>query len=117
MRDDLATIAGVTTCKIGIESGLSPADYPMIRVVPQSATHAAALTRKKLMAYVFFGMAAAESDNGLEDVYEDLCSLEETIVDKLETSTKYAAQWTETIFDEDVLDDYKVMCAKFEVSA
>lgn len=117
MRDDLATIAGVATCRIGIESGLSPADYPMIRVVPQSATHAAALTRKKLTAYVFFGVATAESDGGLEDVYEDLCNLEAAIVDKLEMSTKYAAQWIETIFDEDILDDYKIMCAKFEVSA
>ena len=33
-RDALADIPGVVSCKIGIEKNLSPADYPMIRLVP-----------------------------------------------------------------------------------
>ena len=37
-RDALALIAGVASCKIGLEANISPADYPLIRVVPSRLT-------------------------------------------------------------------------------
>jgi hypothetical protein len=37
-RDAMALIAGVASCKIGLESNISPADYPLIRVVPSRLT-------------------------------------------------------------------------------
>ena len=34
VRNALAALPGVTTCKIGMEDNISPADYPLIRIVP-----------------------------------------------------------------------------------
>lgn len=36
IRDTLGQLPDVKTCRIGIESGLSPDDYPIIRLVPSS---------------------------------------------------------------------------------
>jgi len=32
IRDKLATVPGVKTCKIGLEANISPDDYPMVRL-------------------------------------------------------------------------------------
>ena len=37
-RDALAAIAGVASCKIGLEANISPASYPLIRLVPARIT-------------------------------------------------------------------------------
>ena len=34
LRAALAKLPGVRTCKIGLETNISPGDYPMIRIVP-----------------------------------------------------------------------------------
>ena len=34
VRDTLAAVEGVATCKVGREANMTPADYPMVRIVP-----------------------------------------------------------------------------------
>ena len=65
IKDALDGITGVTTCKIGLEQGISPADYPIIRIVPTRREHGAALPRTKVNVLIYFGAATAEADQGL----------------------------------------------------
>jgi hypothetical protein len=117
IKDALDGIASVSTCKIGIEADISPADYPIIRIVPQSASHASVLSRKKIVVYVYFGTTTAEADGGLEAVYEDLCDMEADIVEAMEKDSKFIGEWVETVTDEDAIEGYKVMYSKFNVTA
>jgi len=39
IRNKLATVPGVKTCKIGLEANILPEDYPMVRLVPSGAQY------------------------------------------------------------------------------
>jgi len=83
-RDALAAVAGVRTARIGMESTLSPADYPIVRLVP--STLSASLPRlgvRKVECLVYFGVAVHEFDGGLEALYSDLLVVERTLLAKL----------------------------------
>ena len=69
IRDSLAAITGVVTCKIGVEKGISPADYPMIRLVPVRFTPGKPYNNRTSETQVYFGADIANSE-GLENVYE-----------------------------------------------
>lgn len=119
LRDSLATIPGVASCKIGLEANISPADYPLIRLVPsrvepgQQAIHWQTVTRKAEVL-IYFGMDTTEADGGLEAVYTDLFALEASILAKLAPppSPCVRATYLETITDEDRLDTYKLMAVR-----
>lgn len=117
IKDALDGIAGVATCKIGLEQGISPADYPILRIVPTKREHGAALGRTKLRILVYFGAATAEADQGLEEVYEQLDTLEAALITALETpSEPFTAIWQGTTYDGDTLEGgYKVAAAEFTV--
>ena len=38
LRTALAAVAGVQTCRIGLEAGITPDDYPIVRIVPAELT-------------------------------------------------------------------------------
>lgn len=119
MKTALASVPGVQTCKIGIETGISPDDYPIIRIVPQRSEHGSSLTRTKLSVMIYFGAPLAESDaGGLEAVYESLCTMEEDIITALENSSNaFTAVWKDTVTDEDRLEQYKLFASRFDVVA
>ncbi len=111
MRDSLATIPGVASCKIGLESNISPADYPLIRIVP-SRINQDGMDTRNIDCMIYFGMAISESETGLEADYSALFGMEADINAKL---PKMGAMYRETIADEDRLDTYKVMAIRCEV--
>lgn len=113
LRDALGAIEGVCSCKIGVESNISPADYPLIRVVPSSLIPTPQYHRRLAEIYIYFGAAVSESE-GLEAVYAELFALEADII---ETIKAQGGKYLETRTDEDRLDTYKLMMIRCEVHA
>ena len=113
LRDSLADITGVNSCKIGIEKGISPADYPMIRIVPVRITPGKPYNRRSSETQIYFGANISESE-GLESVYQELLVLESEIIKTIKAN---GGKYIETITDEDRLDTYKLMVIRFEIEA
>lgn len=111
VRDLLATIPGVKSCAIGIERNISPADYPMIRIVPSRLTPGVPYNKRTAESLIYFGVPKANSE-GLENVYKALFCLEADILAKLKTID---CRYIETITDEDRLDTYKLMTIRAEI--
>ncbi len=112
-RNALAAIPGVASCKVGLEAGISPADYPLVRVVPSRLTGGKPYGRRTIDALVYFGVKRTATEaGGLEAVYGALFDLEREIRSALSI---LGARYVETITDEDRLDTYKLMAARFEL--
>ena len=107
----LALIPGVASCKIGLEANISPADYPMIRLVPTRLTPGRPYANRTSETQIYFGTPTANSE-GLEAVYTELFELEALILEELR---KLGARYIETITDEDRLDAYKLMAIRCEL--
>ena len=111
-RDALALIAGVASCKIGLEANISPADYPLIRVVPSRLTPGRPYGNRTIETLIYFGAQTAKSE-GLETVYGDLFDLESAIIAAVQG---LGGRYRETITDEDRLDAYKLMTIRCELT-
>ena len=113
LRDALATIPDVASCKIGLEQGITAADYPMIRLVPSRLTPGRPYNQRTAECLVYFGMDITAADaGGLEAVYAALFGLEGAILSVLKAG---GHRYLETITDEDRLDAYKLMTIRAEV--
>lgn len=112
-RNALALIAGVATCKIGIEPGIAPSDYPMIRLVPSRITPGKPYSKRSAECLIYFGAPISTSETGnLEAVYAGLFVLEESIIAVVKT---LGGRYIETITDEDRLDVYKLSVVRCEL--
>ncbi len=111
-----SNIPNIVTCKIGLEASLSPADYPIIRIVAgnsQGAEYKHTLHQVK----IYYGFNLSEFD-GLDIIYEKLYALEKEIRDALEPGLEpYFCKWVNTISDEDRIPEYKILCSSFEVKS
>lgn len=112
VRDALADIAGVASCKIGLEPNISPADYPLIRLVPSRLTPGKPYGNRTIETLIYFGTQTATSE-GLETVYENLFTLESAIIAAVQD---FGGRYRETITDEDRLDAYKLMTIRCELT-
>lgn len=112
LRDAMAAISGVSSCKIGIEPNIGPTDYPMIRIVPQRITPGKPYHGRTAETLIYFGAAIATSE-GLESVYEALFDLEAEILAVLRT---LGVRTLDTVTDEDRLDAYKLMVLRCEIT-
>jgi hypothetical protein len=121
LRDALATIPGIKTCKIGLEANITPDDYPIIRVVPSLARDGRALGRRDIDLLIYFGAPVqafddtpdAEGRTRMEKVYAELFEIEARVREQL---TRHGGLYRETITDEDRLDTYKLMAVRCEVT-
>jgi hypothetical protein len=113
LRNALAAVQGVQTCKIGLEANMTPADYPMVRIVPSRVTDGSVINRRSVECLVYFGRPIHEFDAGLEDLYRQLFDMEAALVDAAEGAA-YAV-YRETILDEDRIDGYKLMAIRLMV--
>jgi hypothetical protein len=118
-REVLANIPGVASCKVGIEQGITAADYPMIRLVPSRITPGRPYNNRTAETLIYFGMDVTPADKpegggpaGLEGVYLALFSLEAEILARLKAM---GHRYIETITDEDRLDTYKLMTIRAEL--
>jgi hypothetical protein len=110
-RDALGALAGVASCKIGIEANLGPADYPMIRLVPSRLTPGKPYSGRTIETLIYFGAQITLSE-GLETVYSGLFDIEALILDEVKA---LGGRYIETITDEDRLDAYKLMTIRAEL--
>jgi hypothetical protein len=97
LRDRLAAIAGVASCRIVLEENITPEDCPLIRVVPSRT---------------FDDERNANGRVRLEKLYAAVFDLESRIEQLLLAS---GALYRETILDEDRLETYKLMAIRCEV--
>lgn len=113
-RDALAAIPGVASCKVGLEAGISPADYPLVRVVPSRITAGKPYGGRTVDALIYFGVdRSVTQDGGLEAVYAALFDLEAQIRSAV---SALGGRYMETITDEDRLDTYKLMACRVELA-
>ena len=110
----LGQITDIKTAKLGLEKGISHADYPIIRVVPgllgpeqNSAGH------RQVELMIYFGEALTDSD-GLESIYRKQMAMERQIIEVME-SGPWAAVHKRTLLDQDRIESFKVFQAVFGV--
>jgi len=109
----LAVVNGEISCKIGLESNISPASYPMVRIVPVRITPGKPYGNRTAETYIYFGAPIANA-SGLEAVYSELFDLEAAIIDVLRD---LRGRYVETIMDEDRLDAFKLSVVRCELQA
>lgn len=114
LRDALLSVSGVATCKIGLESTMTPEDYPMVRIVPSLARHSGVIGLRETEVLIYFGKPVHEFESGLEFVYADLFAMEAALIDAAESCGVYC-EYRETVADEDRVDGYKLMALRVAV--
>jgi hypothetical protein len=113
LRDALATIEGVASCKIGTEANISPDDYPLIRIVPSRIIAGRPYHGRSAETFIYFGHDTSNSE-GLELVYELSFALEAEILTVLRS---LGHRYLETIADSDELPTYKMMAVRCDLIA
>ena len=118
LRDHLATLDCVETCRIGLEANMTPNDYPMIRIVPSQIANGPALNRRTVSALVYFGQPIHEFDDGLEAQWEALLDMEARLIDAMASPPPgvKGLRYRETILDEDRNEAYKLMALRVEIT-
>ena len=125
LKTTLAALPGVASCQIGLETGITPADYPLIRMVPTRLSPPTnGNTRRQIEVLIYCGVPLLEAKDGLEAVYEDLLDLEGAILDAVRFNAVQAAltqghliepEFIETVTDEDRLPRYKLFAMRWRV--
>lgn len=125
LKTTLAAVSGVASCQVGLEANITPADYPLVRIVPTRLTPKDEVGDRPLLEVtIYFGAALLEAADGLETVYEGLFDLEAAIREAVlfgaaraawQTGQRMAARYVDTLFDEDRLPHYKMMASRFEL--
>ena len=110
LRDKLALVTGVATCKVGMESNMTPADYPMVRIVPSVIRDAPIIGRRRCDVLVYFGQPILEFTGGLESLYASVFALETALLEVAQATAGVYVEYVETVMDEDRVDAYK-LCA------
>ena len=112
----LAQVAGNTSCAIGLEDGISPAQYPLIRIVPVRIVPGRPYHQRTLEALIYFG-AQITTSQGLESVFAALFEMEKAIVD---VAKAQGWRYLETIAEPNPFEApkaYKVMGIRVEITA
>ena len=125
VRDHLGALPGVTTSRIGLESNMTPADYPIIRIVPGRMSNGPTMVRRKIETLIYFGQPiheftgepASPDTTGLEELYAGLLEMEAGIVAALRTVPGgVSCVYRDTILDEDRTEAYKLLAIRCEIS-
>lgn len=115
LRDALAQIETVKTCRIGLEPNITPDDYPIVRIVPARVIPGATPIERRLELWVYYGVPIHESASGIESVYEGLLDLDAEVRRVMRTAgSGFGVRFIETITDEDRLEHFKLFASRFE---
>lgn len=117
IRDALKAVPGVKTCKIGMEPDITPADYPLVRIVPSKITDGVPrIGPRECEALIYFGRPIHDFTDGLEAVYEDLFAFEQKLLTAARAATAVASLvHLETILDEDKVEAYKLFALRVRI--
>lgn len=116
VRDALKAVPGVATAGVGLEANMTPADYPMARIVPQRIEDGTALGRESIEALIYFGSPIHEFSGGLEALYWDQLRMREALLAGLQAAEpQFFCKHHETILDEDRVDAYKIFAMRVTI--
>ncbi len=123
LRDALAAVPDIKTCRIGLEPDISPDDYPMIRLVPvrlrpHTQTLPGAHLAGEAEVLIYLGAPiGAEDAGGLEALYRQQFKTWQAVMDILAYPPAgiLDAHAEETITDEDSIDAYKMMAVRARI--
>lgn len=110
LKAAFAEVDNVKSCEIGMEKGISPKKWPMIRLVPVRFVPAQYKARSGEID-IYFGWNIGQAQSGLEEVYEKMSQLEAAILLVVKAQ---GGRYLETITDEDLLPPYKQMRIRAE---
>lgn len=118
IRDQCASIPGIATCQLGIETPIVPESYPMIRLV-------LSVTRERedgdpwrplLELLIYYGEYVRPlNEGGLSDQHEWLLDMEDKIKSAVIPGQGWRGRWVETTWDEDRIPGLKLFASRFEV--
>ena len=125
IKTTLATTPGVASCAIGLETAITPEDYPLIRIVPvRLLPQDVGQARRQMELLIYFGAPTLEVSGGLEAVYSALLDMEAAIKERMtltvvktarDTGEHLKTQYIETVTDEDRLPHYKIFAMRWRV--
>lgn len=118
VRDHLGSLPGVATSRIGLEANMTPADYPMVRIVPSAIRNGAAVAGRACDVLIYFGEPVHEFTDGMEAQWQSLLAMESTMLDALRVVPGVRlVRYIETILDEDRIEAYKLLAIRAQVQA
>lgn len=118
VRDALAAVDGVKTCRIGMEPDITPDDYPLVRLVPSSLSEVTGIRPvRKVAALIYFGINQHDFEAGLEELYAELLAMERKLLQAASAQGTAFVRHIETLMDEDALDGYKLMALRVSIEA
>jgi hypothetical protein len=112
LRDELATVPGVVSAKVGIEAAMTADDYPMIRIEPSAIRYGGLTQTRAVDVLIYFGTPVHEFTTDLQGLLSDLMGMESAILSKLEASQVVRFDYTETVADEGRVDGYRLMAIR-----
>lgn len=115
LRDRLAQVDGVKTCRIGMEATITPDDYPMVRIVPSRLENGSTPVERRCDALIYFGRPVHEFEGGLEALYAELFEMEAALIDAAVHDSGVYCTYVETILDEDRVEAYKLMALSVRI--
>lgn len=118
VRDALAEVEDVKTCRIGMEAGITPADYPLVRLVPiQLEDGIARSANNAVEAWVYFGLDCHEFEDGLEALYAKLSAVWLQLMDAMrQASGVHSVTHVRTVFDEDRVEAFKLFAIRVKIN-
>lgn len=117
VRDTLAAVEGVRTCRIGMERNMTPDAYPMVRIVPSRLTDGAFVGERSVDALIYFGQPIHEFTGGAEEQWRELLAMEAELLQALGAAEGFAFHHAETVLDEDRIDAYKLLAIRCTIEA
>jgi len=118
IRDQCATLPGLTTCRIGIEMPIVPGDYPILRLVLSEMREMdeSRPGKTEMGIIIYYGESVRPLDEGgLESQHEWLLDMEARIRAAVIPGQGWRARWVETVWDEDRVPGFKLFASRFEV--
>ena len=117
VRDALAKVADVKTCKIGMEHDITPADYPLVRIVPSVLRDGVPRgVARECEALIYFSLNVHEFEDGLEAVYAKMLEFEQQLLAAARAATAVASVvLIETLLDQDENEAFKTMAMKVKI--
>jgi hypothetical protein len=117
MKAKLALIPNIKTVGVGLESNLSPADYPCVRLVPQQFSKGDQnYSYRTCNLLVYFGLPLVEGDVSLESIYDQLLTLEEEVIVATRRGDGYKSIYQKTLTSGNEVTNYRLFCVVLEVS-
>jgi hypothetical protein len=113
LRAALAVVPGVATCSIELEANMTPADYPMVRIVPSRLSEAGVIGWRGVDCLIYFGRPIHEFSSGMESEWQELLAMEAALLQAM--LQHGGSTYSETILDEDRIDAYKLLAIRCRV--